>query len=211
MGIAVALALAGCSSAADPSVGTAAEESTGASDQGSVPASAGATAADTSEEPHQAVLVVVDVAEHPSSAAGARVIGVRLKGDVGTSAVIRTLEIHAQTVPLSGSRCTADLIPVVLRPSHADALRPVLADQTREVIVRSLGRADADASGGASVRFRSGPIPSLNGAFGGWVSFELPVASVSGRCALELRGTVTVVAGESVSVALPVLRIDTGR
>jgi hypothetical protein len=160
------------------------------------------------DAPHQAVLIVLQMVEQPASQPGKRVIAIELMGDVGRSAVIRTLDVHARTVPIAGSRCSRDLVPTALRPSHADVVEPALADETRQVIVRSMGLVDPDASGGASVTFRSGPIPSLNGAFVGWLSFEIPVRAAGGYCAFDVHGSVTVVAGETTSVALPSIRVD---
>jgi len=158
--------------------------------------------------PHLADLRVVHVVQARSSETGQHVFAMLLSGDVGTSAVLRSLEISAWTEPIDGSSCGAPPIPSVLRPQHADAVQPALADQTRTLVVRSQGPRPG-AGSQPSTRFRYGPVPSLNGGFGGWVSFHFPAASEDGFCAFDVRGVVVVVAGETTVAELPIVRIDT--
>lgn len=158
--------------------------------------------------PHRGMIAVVDVVQGPSSETGHRVFAMLLSGEVGTSAVLRSLEISAWTEPIDGSSCGAPPIPTVLRPHHADAMQPALADQTRTVVVRSQGHPRPGAGSQPSTRFRYGPAPSLNGDFEGWVSFHLPAASDDGFCAFDVRGVVVVVAGETTVAELPAVRVD---
>jgi hypothetical protein len=169
-------------------------------------ATAAASAAPT---PHQGVIVVVEVVQAPSSETGQHLVAMRLRGDVGTSAVRRSLEIKARMEPIDGSTCDAPLAPTVLRPSHPDAVQPALADLTRTVKVRSIGGAGSAADPGLSASFRVGPVPSLNGGFEGWVSFVIPTDSADGFCAFDVGGAVVIVAGETTSADLPVVRVDT--
>ena len=162
----------------------------------------------TAPTPHQGVVTVVEVAQVRSSEAGQRVFAVHLKGAVGTSAMRRSLEIRAWTDPIDGSRCGAPPILMVLRPQHTDSVQPVLADQTRTVVVRSQGHPRPGAGQQSSMKFRYGPVPSLNGEFEGWVSFHVPTGSDEGFCAFDMRGVVVVVAGETTVVELPAVRID---
>jgi hypothetical protein len=140
---------------------------------------------------------------------GQQVLAIRLEGNVGTSAVLRTLEIQARMEPIDGSTCDAPPLPAVMRASHAEAVQPALADVTRTVIVRSLGGVEGAEGLGSSASFRVGPVPSLNGAFEGWVSFHVPAGSTDGFCAFDVRGLVVVVAGETTTAELPVVRVDT--
>jgi hypothetical protein len=136
-------------------------------------------------------------------------VAMRLRGDVGTSAVRRSLEIQARMEPIGGSTCDAPLVPTVLRPTHPDAVQPALADLTRTVTVRSIGGAGSAADPGLSASFRVGPVPSLNGGFEGWVSFHIPTDSADGFCAFDVAGAVVIVAGETTSAELPIIRVDT--
>jgi hypothetical protein len=140
---------------------------------------------------------------------GQRVLAIRLEGDVGTSAVLRTLEIQARMEPIDGSSCETPPLPAVMRPSHPEAMQPALTDITRTVIVRSLGSVEGSEGLASSASFRVGPVPSLNGAFEGWVSFHVPAASADGFCAFDVLGLVVVVAGETTTAELPVIRVDT--
>jgi hypothetical protein len=158
-----------------------------------------------SSGPHQGVIAVTDVVQGPSSELRQHMVAIRLMGDVGTSAIFRSLEIHARVEPIDGSACDGGVPPTVLRPSHPDAVQPALADQTRTVIVRSL----LSGGPGASARFRVGPVPSLNGTFDGWVSFHFPADAAAGFCAFDVSGTVVIVAGETTTADLPVVRVDT--
>ena len=162
-----------------------------------------------SDLPHQGVIAVVDVVQGPSSEMSQHVVAIRLRGDVGTSAIFRSLEIRARMEPIDGSACDATVPPTVLRPSHPDAVQPALADQTRTVVVRSLVQAESGAGPGSSARFRVGPVPSLNGDFEGWVSFHFPADSAAGFCAFDVHGVVVIVAGETTTAELPVVRVDT--
>lgn len=155
--------------------------------------------------PHQGVIAVVDVVQGPSSEMSQQVVAIRLRGDVGTSAIFRSLEIRARMEPIPGSACDLTALPTVLRPSHPDAVQPALADLTRTVVVRSI----LGAEPGASARFRAGPVPSLNGDFEGWVSFHFPTDAADGFCAFDVRGVVVIVAGETTTADLPVVRVDT--
>jgi hypothetical protein len=155
--------------------------------------------------PHQGAIAVVDVVQGPSSELSQHVVAIRLRGDVGTSAIFRSLEIRARAEPIDGSACDASALPTVLRPSHPDAVQPALADQTRTVVVRPLVRAEP----GASARFRVGPVPSLNGGFEGWVSFHFLADAADGFCAFDVGGFVVIVAGETTTAELPVVRVDT--
>ena len=87
-------------------------------------------------------------------------------------------------------------------------MQPVLTDETRVLVVRSRGIPEAGAGSRIQASFRYGPVPSLNGEFEGWVSFQFPVASDAGVCVFDVGGVVTVVAGETTSTALPVVRIE---
>ncbi len=111
--------------------------------------------------------------------------------------------------PIDGSSCDAPLVPTVLRPTHPDAVQPALADLTRTVIVRALRGAGSDGGPALSANFRVGPVPSLNGGFEGWVSFQIPADSADGFCAFDVGGAVVIVAGETTSADLPVVRVDT--
>jgi hypothetical protein len=162
-----------------------------------------------SDVPHVGVIAVVDVVQGPSSEMNQHVVAIRLSGDVGTSAIFRSLEIRARMEPIDGSACDATALPTVLRPSHPDAVQPALADQTRTVVVRSLVRAESSAGSGSSARFRVGPVPSLNGDFEGWVSFHFPADAAGGFCAFDVHGVVVIVAGETTTAELPVVRVDT--
>ena len=159
--------------------------------------------------PHQGVIAVVEVIHALASSTGQHVVAMLLRGDVGTSAVRRSLEIQARMEPIDGSTCDAPLVPTVLRPTHPDAVQPALADLTRTVLVRSLGGADSGAGPEVSANFRVGPVPSLNGGFEGWVSFQIPADSADGFCAFDVGGVVVIVAGETTSAELPVVRVDT--
>lgn len=159
--------------------------------------------------PHRAAITVVEVVQEPSDEAGRHVIAMLLSGQAGTSAVRRSLEIWAWTEPIEGSSCGMAPIPTVLRPQHADAVRPALADQTRTIAVRSQGNPEVGAGAEPPAKFRYGPVPSLNGDFEGWVSFHLPADSADGFCAFDVQGVVVVVAGETTVAELPVIRIDT--
>jgi hypothetical protein len=159
--------------------------------------------------PHQGAIAVVEFAVAPSSMFGQRVLAIRLEGDVGTSAVLRTLEIQARMEPIDGSSCETPPLPAVMRASHPEAMQPALTDITRTVIVRSLGSVEGSEGLASSASFRVGPVPSLNGAFEGWVSFHVPAASADGFCAFDVLGLVVVVAGETTTAELPVIRVDT--
>ncbi len=111
--------------------------------------------------------------------------------------------------PIQGSTCDAPLVPMVLRPTHSDAVQPALADLTRTVVVRSIGGSGSASDRGLSASFRVGPVPSLNGVFEGWVSFVIPTDSTDGFCAFDVGGVVVIVAGETTSADLPVVRVDT--
>lgn len=158
--------------------------------------------------PHVGVVTVVDVVQVASADRGQHAIAMLLTGDVGSSAILRTLEIQAWVEPVAGSGCGTPPTPTVLHPSHADAVRPVLADVTRQVVVRSLG--DARPEGGEAIlaRFGSGPVPSLNGTFSGWVTFHFAADTASAFCAFDVSGAVIIVAGETTTAELPVLRVD---
>lgn len=160
------------------------------------------------QAPHQSEIAVVDVVALPSSATKPRGFAILLNGDVGLSAVIRTLRISASMEPIDATGCGILPIPIVLHPSHQDAMQPVLTDETREVIVRSRGIPEPGAGSRIQASFRYGPVPSLNGEFEGWVSFHFPATSDLGSCAFDVRGAVTVVAGETTTAELPVVRID---
>ena len=162
-----------------------------------------------SDLPHVGVITVAEVLQGPSSEMSQHVVAIRLIGDVGTSAIFRTLEIRARMVPIDGSACDGSVPPMVLRPTHPDAVQPALADETRTVLVRSLADAAHDGEAGASARFRVGPVPSLNGGFEGWVSFHFPADPGGGFCAFDVHGVVVIVAGETTSADLPVVRVDT--
>jgi hypothetical protein len=187
----------------------------GSTEPASAPATESATPTPTPETPlaaptpHQGVIAVVDVVQVPSRETGLRVFAMLLRGDVGTSAVRRSLEIRARMEPIDGSSCGTPPVPMVLRPTHADAVQPVLADRTRAVVVRSLGRAEPLEGPGSSASFRYGPVPSLNGDFEGWVSFHFPADAADGFCAFDVRGVVVIIAGETTSAELPVVRVDT--
>lgn len=159
--------------------------------------------------PHRGAIAVVDVAHVASAESDQRVFAMLLRGDVGTSAVIRTLQIRAWMEPIDGSSCRTPPIPTVLRPEHRDAVQPTLADQTRTVVVRSRGLPERQEGVRSSASFRYGPVPSLNGAFEGWVSFHFPADAEEGFCAFDMRAVVAVVAGETTSTELPAVRIDT--
>ena len=178
---------------------------------GAEPARSPHAARSLERAPHQAQLAIVDVVQLPS-ADDARGFAVLLRGDVGLSAVFRSLRIWAFTEPVAGSSCAVLPGPVVLHPNHEDAMEPALADETRILVVRSRGDLTQGARSWSRASFRYGPLPSLNGDFEGWVSFQFPVTSDDpGSCAFEVRGVVTVVAGETTSAVLPVVRIDSGR
>jgi hypothetical protein len=162
-----------------------------------------------SDLPHVGVITVAEVTQGPSSEMSQHVVAIRLIGDVGTSAIFRTLEIRARVQPIDGSACDGSLPPTVLRPTHPDAVQPALADQTRTVLVRSLADAALAGEAEASTRFRVGPVPSLNGGFEGWVSFHFPADPSDGFCAFDVRGVVVIVAGETTTAELPVVRVDT--
>ena len=164
-----------------------------------------------SDLPHQGVIAVVDVVQAPSSELSQHVVAIRLKGDVGTSAIFRSLEIRARMEPIDGSACDTSALPTVLRPSHPDAVLPALADVTRTVVVRPLVRVEPAAGPGSasSARFGVGPVPSLNGVFDGWVSFHFPADAGDGFCAFDVAGVVSIVAGETTTAELPVVRVDT--
>ncbi|HEX7172587.1 MAG TPA: hypothetical protein VF365_08270 [Candidatus Limnocylindria bacterium] len=173
-------------------------------------ASADATDLPTASDlPHQGVITVVDVVQGPSSEMSQHMVAIRLSGDVGTSAIFRSLEIRARMQPIDGSACDGTMPPTVLRASHPDAVQPALADQTRTVVVRRLADAAAAGGSGRSARFRVGPVPSLNGGFEGWVSFHFPADSAAGFCAFDVSGVVVIVAGETTTAELPVVRVDT--
>jgi hypothetical protein len=156
------------------------------------------------------MIAVVDVVHRPSSETGQRVFAMLLKGEAGTSAVLRRLQIRAWMELIDGSSCETPPIPKVLRPSHQDAVQPTLADQTRTVAVRSHGIPERVAGSRSSASFGYGPVPSLNGDFEGWVSFHFPAdADDDGFCAFDLRALVSVVAGETTIAELPAVRIDT--
>lgn len=159
--------------------------------------------------PHRGVIAVVDVAHVASAEVGQRVFAMLLQGDVGTSAVIRTLQIRAWMEPIDGSSCRTPPVPTVLHPDHRDAVQPTLADQTRTVVVHSRGLAQREEGVQSSASFRYGPVPSLNGEFEGWVSFHFPADTDDGFCAFDLRAVVVVVAGETTTTELPAVRIDT--
>jgi hypothetical protein len=198
-GVVLVVCLAGCASDVTPSPGAEATATP------SVRPTEAPTPAETST---RIAIAVIDVVQEPSSEIGHRVLALRLEGYAGTSAVFRSLEIRAWAEPAVGSSCGTPPVPTVLRPGHADAVQPALADQTRTVVVRSHG---PSRSGGSNppVTFRYGPVPSLNGAFDGWVSFHVPADSDGGFCAFDLRGMVVIVAGESTTAGLPDIRIDT--
>lgn len=202
---ALLLGLAGCGAAASasPVVSASAEAR---ERQSPPPTPEARTAAPT---PHQGVIAVIDVIQLRSSEVGQRVLSVHLSGAIGTSAVRRSLEIQTWSEPIDGSRCGAPPIPTVLRPEHTDAVQPALADQTRTVVLRSQGRPRPGAGAQASMRFRYGPVPSLNGEFEGWVSFHVPAASDDGFCAFDVHGLVVIVAGETTIAELAAVRIDT--
>lgn len=159
--------------------------------------------------PHRAAITVVEVVQVPSDEAGRHIFAMLLSGEAGTSAVRRSLEIWAWTEPIEGSSCGMAPVPTVLRPHHADAVQPALADQTRTIAVRSQGNPEGAAGAEPPAKFRYGPVPSLNGGFDGWVSFHLPADSADGFCAFDVQGVVVVVAGETTVAELPVIRIDT--
>jgi hypothetical protein len=159
--------------------------------------------------PHRGVIAVVDVVHVASAETGRRVFAMLLKGEAGSSAVLRSLQIRAWMEPIDGSSCQIPPVPTVLHPNHQDAVQPTLADQTRTVVVRSRGHSEEDAGARSSASFRYGPVPSLNGDFEGWVSFHFPADADEGFCAFDLRGVVVVVAGETTTAELPVVRIDT--
>lgn len=168
-------------------------------------------AASADPTPHQGEIVVVEILDAPSAEDGLHVVAVHIRGAVGSSAIFRSVEIRARTRPIEGSSCGAPPMASVLRPTHADAMQPALADQTRVAIVRSLGSPLVTAADGSSARFRYGPVPSLNGDFAGWVTFHVSAQAdaADGYCAFDLTGVVTIVAGETTSRALPTVRIDT--
>lgn len=160
--------------------------------------------------PHLGVITVLEVVHLPSAEEGKRVFAMLLRGEAGTSAIRRSLEIRAWMEPTDGSSCPTPPVPTILRPAHADAVQPALADQTRTVAVRSQGRPETVAGARSSAKFRYGPVPSLNGDFEGWVSFHFPSDAVDGGfCAFDLRAVVVVVAGETTTAELPAVRIDT--
>jgi hypothetical protein len=198
VGAAWLLGLAGCGAGPSPSAVASERHSP-------PPTSEVQTAAPT---PHQGVITVVDVALVRSSEVGQRVLAIHLSGAVGTSAMRRSLEIRTWTEPIDGSRCGAPPIPMVLRPLHAEAVQPALADQTRTVVVRSQGHPRPGAAQSLT-RFRYGPVPSLNGEFEGWVSFHVSASSDGGFCAFDVHGVVVIVAGETTVAELPTVRIDT--
>jgi hypothetical protein len=200
------LGLVGCGTEIAPTPVAVGGSATAVAKESSSPTLGAASVAPT---PHQGVIVVVEVVQLPSSATGQHLVAMRLRGDVGTSAVRRSLEIQARMEPIDGSTCDAPLAPTVLRPSHPDAVQPALADLTRTVVVRSIGGADSGAGPGLSAKFRVGPVPSLNGGFEGWVSFVIPTDSADGFCAFDVGGAVVIVAGETTSADLPVVRVDT--
>ena len=181
----------------------------------SAPASASEAPSPTQEAqsvaptPHQGVIGVVEVVQVPSHETGLRVFAMLLTGDVGTSSILRSLEIRARMEPIDGSSCGITPRPKVLYPSHPDAVQPALADMTRTVVVRSLGDAGPDGGHGSAARFGSGPVPSLNGSFEGWVSFHFPADAADGFCAFDVGGVVIIVAGETTTAELPVIRVDT--
>ena len=164
-----------------------------------------------SDLPHQGAIAVIDVVQAPSSELGQHVVAIRLRGDVGTSAIFRSMEIQARTEPIDGSACDTTALPTVLRPSHPDAVLPALADLTRTVVVRPLVRVEPAGGGrsGSSARFGVGPVPSLNGEFEGWVSFHFPADAGDSFCAFDVLGAVVIVAGETTTAELPVVRVDT--
>ena len=199
MGAVLLLVLAGCGAGQSPSP-VASQRQT------PPPTPEAQSAAPT---PHQGVITVVDVVVASSSETDQRVVAMHLSGAVGSSAIRRSLEIRAWTEPIDGSRCGAPPIPTVLRPQHADAVQPALADQTRTVVVRPQGQPRPGAGAQASATFRYGPVPSLNGDFAGWVSFHVPAGSDDGFCAFDVHGVVVIVAGETTTAELPAVRIDT--
>ncbi len=156
-----------------------------------------------------AAISVVDVVQVPASKTGRRVFAMLLSGGAGTTAVERRLEIRAWMDPVTGSSCGRPPLPSVLAPGHPDAVQPHLADVTRTVVVRSRGDQPEPGSGQSSARFRYGPVPSLNGDFEGWVSFEFPAGDEDGFCAFDLRGEVILVASGMASADLPTVRVDT--
>lgn len=199
------LGLAGCG--AEERASPVASASAEATERQSPPSTPEArTAAPT---PHQGVITVLDAVQLRSSELGQRVFSVHLSGAIGTSAVRRSLEIRTWSEPIDGSQCGAQPIPMVLRPQHTDAVQPALADQTRTVVLRSQGRPRPGAGAQASMRFRYGPVPSLNGEFEGWVSFHVPAEADDGFCAFDVHGLVVIVAGETTMAELPAVRIDT--
>jgi hypothetical protein len=159
--------------------------------------------------PHVGVVTVVDVVQARSVEAGRRVFAIRLKGDIGLAAIYRSLEIQARMESIVGSSCEIPPVPTVLRPNHADAVQPTLADQTRTVVIGPMGDAGPGAGRGSSARFRTGPVPSLNGDFSGWVSFHFPTRAEEGFCAFDVSGAVIIVAGETTITEIPVTRVDT--
>jgi hypothetical protein len=203
------LLAAGCGGETAPSASAHPGETEAASVEApSLPLEAARPAPDPAA-PHREVIVVADVVQVASSEAGQRVLAVLLRGDVGTSAVFRSLEIRTWTEAVDGSTCGSPPTPMILRPGHVDAVQPVLADQTRTIAVRSQGHPRGDPGAQPPAKFRYGPVPSLNGAFEGWVSFHVPVHSDEGFCAFDLRGVVVTVAGETTMAELLDIRIDT--
>ena len=202
LAVALLIGTAGCGAEAASSAAAPAETQI----ETPSPVPSGPSASDL---PHVGVITVAEVVQGPSSEMSQHVVAIRLIGDVGTSAIFRTLEIRARTKPIDGSACDGTTPPTVLRPTHPDAVQPALADQTRTVLVRSLGDAARDGEAGASARFRVGPVPSLNGGFEGWVSFHFPADPVDGFCAFDVRGVVVIVAGETTTAELPIVRVDT--
>ena len=160
--------------------------------------------------PTAVAISVVDVVQLPARETGQRVLAVRLSGGAGTSAIERSLEISAWMEPINGSSCEHPPVPSVLAPIDPDAVQPHLADLTRTVVVRSRGGQPArGAASDPSARFRYGPVPSLNGEFSGWVSFQFPASHDGGFCAFDVRGVVVVVARGTASAELPTVRVDT--
>lgn len=203
------LGLAGCASGqgTPSSVGPGEPEPASAADIDE-PARSPHQARLMEQAPHRSEIAVVDVVALPSRATGPRGFAIHLRGDVGLSAVIRTLRISASMEPIDRNACGTPPIPIVLHPSHQDAMQPALTDETREVIVRSRGIPEPGAGARIQASFRYGPVPSLNGEFEGWVSFQFPVTADTGVCVFDVGGVVTVVAGETTSTALPAVRID---
>lgn len=208
MALVLVLGLVACASGRGASAVPSVRESPPPSVAGDEPARISRTVRLEASGPHRSEIAVLDVVQLPSSESGERGFALLLRGDVGLSAVLRSLRIWAFTEPVAGGSCTVLPGPVVLHPSHEDAMQPALADETRTLVVRSRGDLTQGARSWGRASFRYGPLPSLNGDFEGWVSFQFPATPGAASCAFEVRGVVTVVAGESTSAVLPVVRIE---